>query len=74
MEVNMLRIRAFADNPVTNWAKALLNLCVAVVAVLTLLMSVPILPPEVVAWLISIMAVLNTVIEFLKLLIPAPTA
>jgi hypothetical protein len=65
------KLRAFADNPVTDWAKALLNLATAFVAVLTLLMNVPILPPEIVAALVSIVAVVNTIIEFLKLLIPA---
>lgn len=68
------QLRALADNPVTNWAKALLNLATAVVAVMTLLMNLPILPPEVVAIVVSVVASLNAVIEFLKLLIPAPTA
>lgn len=65
------QLRALADNPITNWATAILNLLVAVVAILTLLMNLPILPPEVVAALVSIVAVLNTIIQFLKLLIPA---
>lgn len=65
------RLRALADNPVVDWLKGILNFAVAVVAVLTLLMKLPILPPDVVAILVSIMAILNTIIEWLKLLIPA---
>jgi len=67
-------LRAFADNPIVTWAKALLNLATAIVAVLVLLMQLPILPPEVVAIIVSVVAILNTLIEWLKLLIPAPAA
>lgn len=65
------KLRALADNPITDWLKGILNFAVAVVAVLTLLMKLPILPPDIVAILVSIMAILNTIIEWLKLLIPA---
>lgn len=65
------RLRALADNPVVDWLKGILNFAVAIVAVLTLLLKLPILPPDVVAILVSIMAILNTIIEWLKLLIPA---
>jgi hypothetical protein len=64
-------VRALADNPVVIWAKALLNLATALVAVLTLFLNVPILPPEVVQVIATIIVSLNAVIEFLKLLVPA---
>lgn len=64
-------LRAVAENPITQWATVLLNLCTAIVAVLTLLMNTPIVPPEVVAVLVSVVAVLNTIIGFLRILVPA---
>lgn len=67
----MRSLRALAANPITEWIQAILNLATAVVAILTLLMNVPVVPPEIVAILVSVVAVLNTIIEWLKLLIPA---
>ena len=67
----MLRsLRVLADNPIVTWAKALLNLATAVVAVLTLFLNVPIMPPEVIQVIATIIVSLNAIIEFLKLLIP----
>lgn len=67
----MRSLRALAANPITEWLTAILNFAVALVAALTLIAKLPILPPDVLTVIASIVVALNTIIAWLKLLIPA---
>ena len=66
----MRSLRAVAADPITDWVMALLNLLTGVVAILALVMQLPIVPPDIAVWLVTVVAVLNTVIAFLKKLVP----
>ena len=67
----MRNLRALAVNPITEWAQAILDFVTAIVAILTLFAGLPILPPEVLAVIASIVVTLNGIIVWLKLLVPA---
>ncbi len=66
-----IRVRAFVTNPIVEWGMAILNFLVALVALLTLVAHIPVLPPEVATTLLQVIVWLDTVIALLRRLIPA---
>lgn len=74
MFIFLRTIRRFASDPVTDWATAILQFLSGLVAVLVLVGQLPFVTPEVAAWLVGIVTVLNTIIALLRRLIPAPAS